>query len=75
MYIALAKFWSARRASYQPAFMYSCLTVGQTHFCLVYLVDVLPQGVLQPFLIGLNVDPSVFLSMVYFKSYGKLVLL
>ena len=75
MYIALVKYWSARRASYQPAFMYSCLTVGHMHFCLLCLVDELFQGVLEPLLIGLNVDPCVFLSMVYFKSYGKLVLL
>ena len=37
MYIASAKSQSMRRASFQPAFMDSCMTVGHMHFCPVYL--------------------------------------
>ena len=39
MQIALAKSWSARGASYQPAFMGSCLTISHTCLpCLPQLV-------------------------------------
>ena len=71
---ASAKSWSTRRASYQSTFMDSCLTVDHTRFHSVYLVDELIQGVLQTLLMGPNGSPGIYLSMVYFYSYGELVL-
>ena len=46
-YIASAKSWSVRGASYQPAFIDSCLLVTYTGFyiCPVYLLDELVLGV------------------------------
>ena len=49
MYIASDKSWSTRTASYLPAFIDSCLTVGHMHSCPAYLVDELVRGVSSPF--------------------------
>ena len=74
MYIASAKSQSTRRASHQPVLTDGYWTIINTHFCPVFLVDDLVQGVLQPILIGLNGGSGVLLSMVSFYSYGELVL-